>query len=305
MARAPFTKQSNPTKTLSMANSVWRERATLARGHRSGVSSATPLRALAAGISQIARTALAEPYMLTVERREIFLRRLPRELDRFRIVQLSDVHHGPFTAGDQIHRAVEVANSLDPDLIALTGDYVSHERAYAAPCAEMLGRLRARHGVYAVLGNHDHWVDAALITDLFTFAGIRMLVNEGMRFEARGASFWLAGVDDTMVGMEDLSLALAGSSADEMKLLLAHNPVILRRAARAGVDLVLSGHTHGGQVTLRSEREPSGRPRRRLLRGLGRQGATQIYVTRGLGTVVLPIRYGSPPEVSLLELRRQ
>ncbi len=288
-----------------MANSVWRERATLARGHRSGVSSATPLRALAAGISQIARTALAEPYMLTVERREIFLRRLPRELDRFRIVQLSDVHHGPFTAGDQIHRAVEVANSLDPDLIALTGDYVSHERAYAAPCAEMLGRLRARHGVYAVLGNHDHWVDAALITDLFTFAGIRMLVNEGMRFEARGASFWLAGVDDTMVGMEDLSLALAGSSADEMKLLLAHNPVILRRAARAGVDLVLSGHTHGGQVTLRSEREPSGRPRRRLLRGLGRQGATQIYVTRGLGTVVLPIRYGSPPEVSLLELRRQ
>src|SRR5256714_1774778 len=305
MARAPFTKQSNPTKTLSMANSVWRERATLARGHRSGVSSATPLRALAAGISQIARTALAEPYMLTVERREIFLRRLPRELDRFRIVQLSDVHHGPFTAGDQIHRAVEVANSLDPDLIAPTGDYVSHERAYAAPCAEMLGRLRARHGVYAVLGNHDHWVDAALITDLFTLAGIRMLVNEGMRFEARGASFWLAGVDDTMVGMEDLSLALAGSSADEMKLLLAHNPVILRRAARAGVDLVLSGHTHGGQVTLRSEREPSGRPRRRLLRGLGRQGATQIYVTRGLGTVVLPIRYGSPPEVSLLELRRQ
>ena len=243
--------------------------------------------------------------MLTVERREIFLRRLPRELDRFRIVQLSDVHHSPFTGSEQIRRAVETANSLEPDLIALTGDYVSHERAYAAPCAEMLGRLRARHGVYAVLGNHDHWVDASLITDLFTLAGMRVLVNEGMRFEARGASFWLAGVDDTMVGMEDLPLALAGSSADEMKLLLAHNPVILRRAARAGVDLVLSGHTHGGQVTLRSEREPSGRPRRRLLRGLGRQGGTQIYVTRGLGTVVLPIRYGSPPEVSLLELRKQ
>ncbi len=243
--------------------------------------------------------------MLTVERREIFLRRLPRELDRFRIVQLSDVHHSPFTGSDQIRRAVETANSLEPDMIALTGDYVSHEREYAAPCAEMLGRLRARFGVYAVLGNHDHWVDAALITDLFTLAGIRVLVNEGMRFEARRASFWLAGVDDTMVGLEDLSLALAGSRSDEMKLLLAHNPVILRRAARAGVDLVLSGHTHGGQVTLRSERSASGRPRRRLLRGLGRQGATQIYVTRGLGTVVLPIRYGSPPEVSLLELRKQ
>jgi hypothetical protein len=106
-----------------------------------------------------------------------------------------------------------------------------------------------------------------------------------------------------MVGLEDLSLALAGARENEMKLLLAHNPLILRRAARAGVDLILSGHTHGGQVTLRSERSASGGPRRRLLRGLGHQGNTQIYVTRGLGTVILPVRYGCPPEVSLLELR--
>jgi hypothetical protein len=106
-----------------------------------------------------------------------------------------------------------------------------------------------------------------------------------------------------MVGLEDISLALAGSSDDEMKLLLAHNPIILRRAARAGVDLVLSGHTHGGQVALRSERGSRAR-RRRQLQGLGRHGDTQIYVTRGVGTVILPIRYGCPPEVSLLELRR-
>ncbi len=124
-----------------------------------------------------------------------------------------------------------------------------------------------------------------------------------MRFEKNGASFWLAGVDDTMVGLEDLPLALAGSREEEMKLVLAHNPIILRRAARAGVDLVLSGHTHGGQVNLRPEKSASGRPRRRLLKGLARQGDTQIYVTRGLGTVVLPVRFGCPPEVSLLELR--
>jgi len=142
-----------------------------------------------------------------------------------------------------------------------------------------------------------------LITDLFRAEGITVLINQGMRFALKGEAFWLAGVDDTMVGLEDLSLALAGSRDEEMKLVLAHNPIILRRAARAGVDLVLSGHTHGGQVSLRSERSASGRPRRRLLRGLGRQGETQIYVTRGLGTVVLPIRYGCPPEVSLLELR--
>ena len=265
---------------------------------------ATPLlRSIKAGLVEAARAAFEEPHKLVVENHAIGLRRLPRALDGLRIVQLSDIHHSPFTGREQIERAIETANSLQPDLIALTGDYLSHERAYAAPCAEMLGKLRARCGVYAVLGNHDHWVDAKLITDLFRAEGIRVLVNEGMRFEYNGAAFWLAGVDDTMVGLEDLPLALAGSRADELKLLLAHNPVILRRAARAGVDLVLSGHTHGGQVTLRSERSASGKVRRRILRGLGRHGETQIYVTRGLGTVVLPLRYGCPPEVTHLQLR--
>jgi len=265
-----------------------------------------PLRSLAGGLMQMARAAFAEPYQLVVEHHLVKLRRLPPALDGLRIVQLSDIHHSPFTGREQIERAVATANSLQPDIIALTGDYISHERDYAAPCAAMLAELRARCGVYAVLGNHDHWTDAALITDLFRAANIQVLVNEGMRFEHPahpGASFWLAGVDDTMVGLEDLPLALAGSRADEMKLLLAHNPMVLRRAARAGVDLVLSGHTHGGQVTWRAERSASGRPRRRLLRGLGRRNDTQIYVSRGLGTVVLPLRYGSLPEVALLELK--
>ncbi|HTG94328.1 MAG TPA: metallophosphoesterase [Pyrinomonadaceae bacterium] len=264
---------------------------------------ATPLRSLALNLTHAARAALTEPYMLTIEHQPIYLGRLPKKFDGFRIVQLSDVHHGPFSSKEQIERAVDTANRLKPDLIALTGDYISKERHYAPACAEMLGKLRARHGVYAVLGNHDHWTDAKLITDLFRSEGITVLVNQGMHFEHKGASFWLAGVDDTMVGLEDISLAMAGARQDEMKLLLAHNPIVLRRAARAGVDLVLSGHTHGGQVALRSERGASGRPRRRLLKGLGRQGNTQIYVTRGLGTVILPIRYGCPPEVSLLELR--
>ncbi len=279
-------------------NTSWRERRRVAQ------TRTAPLRSLAAGFMQLARAAFAEPYKLDIERHAIGLRRLPPELDGLRIVHLSDIHHSPFTGREQIERAVEAANNLQPDIIALTGDYISHEREYAAPCAEMLGRLRARCGVYAVLGNHDNWVDAALITDLFRAEGIHVLVNQGMRFEHEGASFWLAGVDDTMVGLEDLPLALAGSRADEMKLLLAHNPIILRRAARAGVDLVLSGHTHGGQVTWRSEHSASGRVRRRILRGLARHGDTQIYVTRGLGTVVLPVRYGCLPEVSFLQLRR-
>lgn len=261
-----------------------------------------PLKTLALNLGEVARAALAEPFTLTIERCPIFLRRLPPALDRLRIVHLSDLHLGPLTSAAQLRRAIDTANSLEPDIVALTGDYISHERRYAAPCAEIVGKLRARCGVYAVLGNHDHWTDAALITDLFRAEGIKVLINEGMRFEKDGAAFWLAGVNDTMVGLEDISLALAGSSEKEMKLLLAHNPIILRRAARAGIDLVLSGHTHGGQVALRADRTSVGRTRRRVLNGLARHDDTQIYVTRGLGTVVLPIRYGCPPEISLLEL---
>lgn len=280
----------------------WNQRRRVAPSRGSN-SADTPLRSLAVSLTHVARAALTEPYMLSIEHTRIQLRRLPHAFDGFRVVQLSDIHHGPFSSREQIEQAVETANRLKPDIIALTGDYISKERHYAAPCAEMLGRLEARHGVYAVLGNHDHWTDAALITDLFRAEGIHVLINEGMRFEKNGAAFWLAGVDDTMVGLEDIPLALAGSSHNEMKLLLAHNPIVLRRAARAGVDLVLSGHTHGGQVAIRAERSASSRTRRRMLKGLGREGNTQIYVNRGLGTVVLPIRYGCPPEISLLELR--
>ncbi len=261
-----------------------------------------PLSVIKTALGEMARLALSEPFMLAIERQQIYLRRLPKGLDGLRIVHLSDFHYGPIVNPAHLARAIEAANDLHPDLIMLTGDYISHDRSYAAPCAELVGGLRARYGVFAVLGNHDHWTDAELIADLFRAEGIRVLLNEGLRVDLSGESFWLAGVNDTMVGLEDLPLALAGSVDDEMKLLLAHNPIILRRAARAGVDLVLSGHTHGGQVTLRPEKNRSGRPRRRLLRGLGRRGNTQIYVTRGLGTVVLPIRYGCPPEVSVLEL---
>ena len=119
-----------------------------------------------------------------------------------------------------------------------------------------------------------------------------------MRFEKDGAPFWLAASTIRWSGLEDFRWRWL-APRDEMKLLLAHNPIILRRAARASVDLVLSGHTHGGQVAIRGERSTSRGARKRLFKGLGRQANTQIYVNRGLGTVCYPFRYGCPPEISL------
>ncbi len=265
-------------------------------------ASETPLRDLASNLSQVARYALAEANTLKVETVKISLKRLPKRLENFRIVHFSDTHHSPFTALEHIARAVEISNELEPDMFVLTGDYVSHDSEYIAPVAKVLGRLRSEFGTYACLGNHDHWTNAEMVASEFRRAGINVLINEGFRFEARGASFWLCGVDDYMVGKTDLRAALRGSFPDEMKLLLAHNPVIVRQAARYGVDLVLSGHTHGGQVKIRDE-DKRILPRRRFKNGLHYRKDTQIYITRGIGTVVLPVRFGCPPEISLLELR--
>ena len=282
--------------------SLGTRRASLSQRFNSLASSETPLRKLAGDLSKVAKYAIDEAKSLSLERIEVKLERLPKRLDGFKIIHLSDIHHSPFTSFDHISRTVKIANRLRPDMFVLTGDYVSHEASYIRPVARLLGELEAEFGTHACLGNHDHWTDPELVTSAFRDAGINMLVNEGFRFEARDASFWLAGVDDHMVGKTDLPAALKGSYPDEMKLLLAHNPIIFRKAVRAGIDLTLSGHTHGGQVRVRDKQKRLIR-RRKLSNGLHRRKGSQIYITRGIGTVVLPVRYQCPPEITLLELR--
>jgi hypothetical protein len=260
---------------------------------------------LAGTYSQKAREALAEANTFQIDEIKIFLKKLPKALDGFRLVQLSDIHHSPFTSGEFIAQIVEKANELQPDMFVLTGDYVSHQAEYIAPVAEILGGLKSEFGTFACLGNHDHWTDAELVKTEFKRNGIKMLVNEGFRFWAGNESFWLCGVDDFGEGLSNIRESLRGSLDDEMKLLLAHNPAIMRRAAYRKIDLVLSGHTHGGQVKLREPRERILFPhrRRRFSSGLHHRGETQIYITRGIGTVVVPMRYQCPPEISLIELR--
>lgn len=278
------------------------EKVKLSERISAAVASETPLRDLASNFSVVARYALAEANTLTIERIKIRLKRLPKNLDGLRIVHLSDIHHSPFTSLEHISDAVRIANELKPDMFVLTGDFVSHEPEYIAPMAEVMGKLESEFGSYACLGNHDHWTDAELVTKHLRWANVKVLINEGFRFTAYGASFWLCGVDDYMVGQTDLRSALRGSFPDEMKMLLAHNPKTLNRAARASVDLMLSGHTHGGQVRLRDE-EKKILPRRKFASGLYRRKDTQVYITRGIGTVVLPVRFGCPPEISLIELK--
>jgi predicted MPP superfamily phosphohydrolase len=256
------------------------------------------------------RAAIIEPHQVEITHQRIVIEKLPEEFHGFRIAQLSDIHHSPFLGEEEIVEAVRRANELRPDLVALTGDYISHSRDYISGCARALGGLRAARGVFAILGNHDHWTDGEMMFRALTEHGIRVLINESERIELGGACIHLAGVDDLLVRRDDLPKALSGTNRDETRILLSHNPAIIREAARACVDLVLSGHTHGGQINWRmlvgrEDRKTARwlrRPSRRLMRGHAQLGSTQLYVNRGLGTVVVPLRYGCPPEITLIEL---
>jgi hypothetical protein len=252
-----------------------------------------------------ARNSLAWPLDAGIEITEHRLRLpgLAEAFREFRIVHLTDIHHGLYLPLQAVIDAVELANRLEPDIAALTGDFVTYSKAYIEPAAAILGSLRARCGVYAVLGNHDFRVGADLVARALRRERIEVLRNRHAFLRERGHALAIAGVDDLGYGA-NLARALRGIPARVPTVLLSHNPGIIRQAARHAVELVLSGHTHGGQVRLPLFGTIYGRSpdRLRFKSGWDRLGHTQIYVSRGIGTVVLPLRVKCPAEIARLWL---
>lgn len=242
-----------------------------------------------------------------VSQHAVELPRLPEDFSGLRLAQLSDIHHGLYTPLEEVERAVEVANGLEPDLVALTGDFVTNSPNYIAPVARALGRLRAPLGIFAVLGNHDFRVGADAVEAALSSAGVAVLRNRHVALRRNGSGVILAGVDDLGYREHDLRLALLGANPDWPTVLLCHNPAVLPLAAARGVDLVVSGHTHGGQVDiprLRSFARRRGvRLPMRLRHGWDRACDTQIFISRGIGTVVVPVRWRCPSEIPLLCLQ--
>jgi predicted MPP superfamily phosphohydrolase len=204
-----------------------------------------------------------------------------------------------------IERAVHLANKMRPDLVALTGDYVSFSPDYIWPVARVLGKLRAPLGVFAVLGNHDFTVNGEEMTRALRGEHIRVLRNTHQAVHHKGAALWLAGVDDLWWRADDLEKAMRSIPRRAFKLLLCHNPLGIYQAAGCSVDLMLSGHTHGGQVRLPFvESLYRSKLGERFIEGWNRLEETQIYISRGIGKVLLPVRVGCPAEIACLRLRR-
>src|ERR687889_30549 len=231
---------------------------------------------------------------------------LPERFEGFRVVQVSDVHHGRLVPIEEVRRVVELANSARADMVALTGDYTTSLRRYVEPCAEVLADLRAPEGVWAVLGNHDHKTDGPLTRQALRRRGIEVLTNQNTELRRGADVLQLAGVDDWGWGKADFARAMRGVDTSRPSVLLSHEPMALDVPETRGVSLILSGHTHGGQIALPLVGAPAAYVWEHLkyLRGTYESDGTQLYVSRGTGVIGVPVRLGAPPEVAVIRLQR-
>ena len=248
---------------------------------------------------------------------EVHLSRLADAWDGFRIVQLSDLHYDDYFSVVPLRKAVEIVNGLQPDLVVLTGDFVTSLRAKPhspaasraakaiEPCARLLVQIRAGSGMLAALGNHDVDTDAGYIIAVLESYGISVLRNRSVPLERDGKRLWFAGVDDVLNGKPKLDLALKGIPADDPVVLLAHEPDWADYVANHPVDLHLAGHSHGGQIRLPILGAPYlPQMARKYPWGLRQIGRLMLYTNAGIGTIAIPMRLNCPPEVTLITLRK-
>jgi predicted MPP superfamily phosphohydrolase len=249
---------------------------------------------------------LIEPYYYLVSQTDIFLRDLPGRFEGFRITQLTDVHHSKILGLSEVRRVVSLAQQTAPDLFVLTGDYTTSYRRYIEPCAEALSQLKAPEGVWAVLGNHDHYTDPELTTRALERNHIAVLNNANTTIQRASDAIQLSGIDDWSWAATNWGRAFTGLNASLPTILLSHQPSVLDLGETQNVSLILSGHTHGGQINL----PWLGAPARfatedlKYAQGLFRRGNTQLYVSSGTGVIGLPVRLGVRPEIAVLRLRR-
>jgi uncharacterized protein len=272
--------------------------------------------AAAAGIAAIGTDGYFESYRLQLKKIEIPLRRLPHQFDGFTIVQLSDFHYEEEFSAVPIRRSVELVNSLNPDLVVFTGDFVTapmfrlgrHAALVAAnavfPCAALLSGIKARMGSFAVLGNHDAYANPALVASGLRSHGIPLLKNSCVPIERDGTRFWLAGIDDALDGRPDLGAAIKKIPPGETIILLAHEPDFADEAALTPVDLQLSGHSHGGQIWIPGIGAPwLPSLARNYPRGFYKIENMVLYTNIGIGTIRAPVRINCIPEVTHITLR--
>jgi predicted MPP superfamily phosphohydrolase len=271
---------------------------------RRAVSGGATLTLTGAGRYAYARQ--IEAWWFEVVRHDLELPGLPDAFAGVTVAQISDLHLGAFARAEDHEAAVRAVQALRPEVIVITGDLVSRlDRGEPEMLVQLLSGLSAPEGVYAVLGNHDFWENAQLVTASLRRAGVGVLRNRHVTLHRGGQTLYLTGVDDVLVRRQDLSAALDGVPASGKAILLAHEPDFADEAARdRRIMLQLSGHSHGDQVCVPGygglHFPPWGR---KYPSGLYRIGELTLCTNRGLGMVMMPLRFCCRPEITLFTLR--
>lgn len=248
----------------------------------------------------------AESKWCRVTRETAHLPNLPAEFEGLKVAFLADTHHGPHASLDYIRHAVSLANAANPDLVLLGGDYVSKSSRYIAPGIAELGKLRAKIGRFGVLGNHDFWEGIDESKAALASSGITELTNRGVWIERGNARLRLAGVGDVWTDEQDIKAALGDATDRDAVLLLSHNPDFAETVEDERIGLMLSGHTHGGQVVLPGYGAPvvPSSYGQKYLQGFVQGPACRVFITRGVGTSGPPVRFQCRPEVVILTLAK-
>jgi predicted MPP superfamily phosphohydrolase len=264
---------------------------------------------LAAGGSAVGCAAdawLLEPRWIAVERIDFVIPDLGPAWQGATVALLSDTHCGPLHPPAFIERAVSITNELAPDVVLLLGDYVHRGVQYLEPGVEPFAKLRARHGVYAVLGNHDHWAGRDRALAAFRRVAVPVLTNRSTVLHHRGECFAVGGVGDFLEDKQRPEVAFRGVRPNTPRMLMSHNPDYAEHLPEGvRVDLMVSGHTHGGQVYIPGYGAPvlPSRYGKKYQRGLVQGPRCPVYVTRGIGTITPRVRFFCRPEVTLISLR--
>lgn len=231
---------------------------------------------------------------------------IPDSFDGSKIVFISDIHLGPYLSAKRLSRIVDRINQIKPDLILLGGDYVHYQTKYIEPVFKELGKLRADCGVYGVLGNHDHYAGANLTRKMMVNYGVKNIDNQSVWIKKGNDSVKIGGVGDLWRDIQVPEKTLKELTKSQFAILVSHNPDYLEKINTDLIDLTLSGHTHGGQVTFFgwwAPILPSVRGQKYRY-GLIDSGSMKSYISSGIGTVILPFRFFCRPEIVIIRLRK-
>jgi predicted MPP superfamily phosphohydrolase len=249
-----------------------------------------------------------EPYWVQTKEMTYIDKDISASFEGFKIIFVSDIHHGKSYSIKRVRSLVEKVNKLKPDIILLGGDYVNSDKKYIEPCFDELRNLKATYGVYGVMGNHDHYEDAELTSKSMAKAGIVQLDNNGIWINKASDKIKIGGVGDLWEDKQDLRPILSETKVEDFVLLMSHNPDFAEEINSDKIDLVLSGHTHGGQVTLFGLWAPltPSSYGQKYKTGVIETPNTKVLVSNGIGNAMdYPIRFFARPQINVIYLKNK